>query len=66
MNALKFIELYNTKVLKDSGIYNYFEDFFNKPCNDTYEKLKCEFGRFTMFNTPINGTVECNRFLLKF
>ena len=42
MNALKFLELYNTKVLKDSGIYKYFEDFFNNPTNDTYEKMKQE------------------------
>ena len=30
MNALKFITLYNTKVLQDSGIYKYFEAFFEK------------------------------------
>ena len=65
MNALKFIELYNTKVLKDSGIYNYFEDFFNNPNNNTYEKMKHEFGRFTVFNTPINGITECNRIFTK-
>ena len=65
MNALKFIELYNTKVLKDSGIYEYFENFFNNPTNNTYEKMKYEFGRFTVFNTPINGKTECNRIFTK-
>lgn len=65
MNALKFIELYNTKVLKDSGIYKYFEEFFNNPTNSTYEKMKHEFGRFTVFNTPINGITECNRIFTK-
>lgn len=65
MNALKFIELYNTKVLKDSGIYHYFEEFFNHPNNDTYEKMKQEFGKFTIFNTPINGKTECNRIFSK-
>jgi len=65
MNALKFIELYNTKVLKDSGIYHYFEAFFNHPNDDTYEKMKQEFGRFTIFNTPINGKTECNRIFTK-
>lgn len=65
MNALKFIELYNTKVLKDSGIYSYFEKFFNNPTNTTYEEMKHEFGRFTVFNTPINGIVECNRIFTK-
>lgn len=65
MNSLKFIELYNTKVLKDSGIYKYFEDFFENPTNGTYEKMKSEFGRFTIFNTPINGRTECNRIFTK-
>lgn len=65
MNALKFIELYNTKVLKDSGIYRYFEQFFNNPTNDTYVKMKLEFGKFTVFNTPINGSTECNRIFTK-
>lgn len=65
MNALKFLELYNTKVLKDSGIYKYFEEFFNNPTNDTYEKMKREFGTFTVFNTPINGKTECNRIFTK-
>ena len=65
MNALKFLELYNTKVLKDSGIYNYFEDFLNNPTSSTYEKMKHEFGRFTVFNTPINGQTECNRIFTK-
>lgn len=65
MNALKFLELYNTKVLKDSGIYHHFEEFFQHPNNDTYEKMKHEFGRFTVFNTPINGIVECNRIFTK-
>lgn len=65
MNSLKFIELYNTKVLKDSGIYSYFEKFFNNPTNTTYEEMKHEFGRFTVFNTPINGIVECNRIFTK-
>lgn len=65
MNALKFIELYNTKVLKDSGIYKYFEEFFSNPTNNTYEKMKHEFGRFTVFNTPINGMTECNRIFTK-
>jgi len=65
MNALKFIELYNTKVLKDSGIYHYFEAFFNHLKDYTYEKMKQEFGRFTIFNTPINGKTECNRIFTK-
>lgn len=65
MNSLHFLDLYITKVLSDSGIYKYFVDFFRNPNNDTYYKMKNEFGRFTVFNTPINGIVECNRIFTK-
>ena len=61
MNALRFIEYYSTKVLSDSGIYDYFEEFFDKPTSDSYEKMKKEFADFTISNTPINGMTECNR-----
>lgn len=65
MNALKFLNLYNEKVLKDSGIYCYFENFFNNPNDETFNKMKCEFGRMTVFNTRINTVVECNRIFTK-
>lgn len=65
MNALKFIELYNIKVLNDSGIYIYFEEFLNKPTSSSYERMKKEFGDFTINNTPINGMTECNRIFTK-
>ena len=65
MNALKFLNLYNEKVLKDSGVFCYFENFFNNPNNETFNKMKHEFGRMTVFNTPINTVVECNRIFTK-
>lgn len=65
MNALKFIELYNIKVLKDCEIYNYFDDFFENPTPNTYAKMKHEFGHFIVFNTPINTQIECNRIFTK-
>lgn len=65
MNALKFLYLYNVKVLKDCDIYEYFEDFFNHPTPESYDRMKKEFGRFTVFNTPINTPVECNRIFTK-
>lgn len=65
MNALKFLNLYNEKVLTDSDIYIYFENFFNKPNSDTFNQMKHEFGRMTVFNTPINTEVECNRIFTK-
>ena len=66
MNALKFLNLYNEKVLRDSGVYSYFESFFNKPNSDTFNQMKHEFGRMTVFNTPINTEVECNRIFIKY
>lgn len=65
MNALKFLNLYNEKVLRDSGIYNYFENFFSKPNSDTFNLMKREFARMTVYNTPINTNVECNRIFTK-
>lgn len=65
MNAIKFLNLYNEKVLRDSGIYDYFEDFFRNPTSDTFNKVKKSFGRFTVFNTPIQTPVECNRIFTK-
>lgn len=65
MNALRFLNIYNEKVLRDSGVYNYFENFFNKPNAETFNTMKREFGRMTVYNTPINTIVECNRIFTK-
>jgi len=64
-NSLLFLELYITKVLKDSSIYYLFEDFFNKQTKGAYEQLKHGFSSFTIANTAINGEVECNRIFIK-
>ncbi len=65
MNALKFIELYNEKVLRDSGIYSYFENFFNNPTSDNYVLMKEVFSQFTITNTRINKQLECYRIFTK-
>ena len=65
MNALKFLNLYNTKVLKDSGIYKYYDEFFTNPTPNTFNKMKSEFVRFTLTNTPIQTPIECNRIFTK-
>lgn len=64
-NALFFIKTYVEKVLKDSGIYYLFENFFNHQTNDNYEKLKKGYSNFIIQNTKINGTTECNRIFIK-
>ncbi len=64
-NAYIFLCLYIEKVLKDSGIYQLFEDFFNKQDKNSYKSLKEGFIQFTIHNTPINGDTECGRIFTK-
>lgn len=65
MNALNFINLYNTKVLQDSGIYEYFEYFFDKQDQRSYKSMKEAFSDFMIENTNINKKLECNRIFIK-
>ena len=64
-NALFFLKNYIEKVLKDSGLFNPFEDFFARPSHDTYNAVKTAFSNFTIEYTKINGKVECNRIFTK-
>lgn len=64
-NALKFLVKYITKVLKDSGLIETFEDFFYHQDQEHYAEIKDTFTRFTQNNTPINGKTECWRIFIK-
>ena len=64
-NCLGFICLYIEKVLRDSGIYSYFEDFFRLQTKDAFVDLKTAYSQFIISNTPINGTTECGRIFTK-
>lgn len=64
-NALFFLKTYIEKVLRDSGIYSVFEDFFATQTRDTYQRVKETFSTFIIDNTKINGVVECNRIFIK-
>lgn len=64
-NALFFLKTYIEKVLRDSGIYSDFEAFFQTQTKDAYRRVKGAFSSFTIRNTKINGTVECNRIFIK-
>ncbi|MGJ1009907.1 restriction endonuclease [Enterococcus casseliflavus] len=64
-NALKFIANYCERVLIDSGIWNWFEFFFNKQTQDAYMSLKENFEHFIITNTPINGNTEVRRIFTK-
>jgi len=64
-NAFRFLCLYIEKVLRDSGIYHLFENFFEKQDKNSFIEMKKGFSSFTMEYTPINGEVECNRIFIK-
>ncbi len=64
-NALFFLKTYIEKVLKDSGLYAKFDEFFEKQTQDSYETVKKAFSDFTIKYTKINGYVECNRIFIK-
>jgi len=64
-NALFFLKCYIEKVLKDSGIYYVFLDFFEHQTKTNYDTMKRTFSNFTINYTKINGEVECNRIFIK-
>ena len=64
-NALMFLKLYIEKVLKDSGLITYFDEFFIKQDKESYVLLKNAFSNFTISNTEINTMVECGRIFAK-
>ena len=65
-NAYHFLCTYLEKVLSDSGIYSYFEDYkkaYQKGVLSStgFDKLKEKFQVLILENTNINGIVEINR-----
>jgi type II R-M system restriction endonuclease len=64
-NALTFTTLYCEKVLKDSGLWSYFEEFFQNQTKEEYLRLKERFESFIIENTKINGTTEVRRIFTK-
>lgn len=64
-NALNFLCEYILKVLKDSGIWCVFEEFFRMQSKAAYKDLRDTFIRFTINNTKINGETECGRIFTK-
>jgi len=68
--AFGFLYEYITKVLIDSGFYNYIEEFEElyrkgRLRHPNFQDLKYRFQRFIIGNTPINGEVEVNRIFPK-
>ncbi|MCD7806974.1 MAG: restriction endonuclease, partial [Lachnospiraceae bacterium] len=64
-NSFDFLCLYIEKVLKDSGIFYLFENFFALQDKNSFENLKNGYAEFVIRNTPINGETECSRIFTK-
>ncbi|EAJ7528993.1 Uncharacterised protein [Campylobacter jejuni subsp. doylei] len=64
-NSLLFLQLYIEKVLKDSNLYVYFNDFLSFQNKASFKKLKEKFIDFVIKNTPINTATECSRIFTK-
>jgi len=69
-NAYIFLYNYFIKVLSDSNMLRFFDDFklkcsSGKITNDDFKNLKTRFQKFIIGNTAINGKVEVNRFFPK-
>lgn len=69
-SAYIFLYHYLVKVLSDSNILRFFEDFKNKCIsrkisNTDFQDLKTRFQRFVTGNTAINGNTEANRIFPK-
>lgn len=63
--SLRFLQIYIEKVLIDSGLYIYFDDFFNKQTKESFEELKKAFIDFYHKNTPVSGEYEPKRIFTK-
>ncbi|EDK28882.1 hypothetical protein VSWAT3_22065 [Vibrionales bacterium SWAT-3] len=64
-NALKFLTIYLTKAMQDSGVYPKFEQYFANPTKLNYIDLRDTYCDFIIGNTNINGVVECRRIFAK-
>lgn len=73
-NALNFLNMYITKVLIDSELFDVFDDFMKSPTKINYDKMKEDFYIFTKKFTDIGsktknkvdaGRTECGRIFTK-
>ena len=64
-NSWTFLVMYIEKTLRDSGIWDWFESFFDDPTKDRFAELKTTFEQFCFDNTPINTKREADRIFPK-
>ncbi|OCL87474.1 hypothetical protein AAX26_00559 [Aliarcobacter thereius] len=57
-NAFYFLSMYLEKVLKDSNIWKYFEDFFQKQDKNSLYELRDNYVAFIIENTSITKELE--------
>ncbi|MGA1847297.1 restriction endonuclease [Deferribacter abyssi] len=64
-NSLVFIVKYLEKVLRDSDLWIYFNNFFKRQDSENFKVLKETFSSFIIEHTPINKELEVNRIFPK-
>lgn len=64
-NTYNFLLCYFKKVMTDSGMWRYFQDYAQSPSQESYNDLRDRFIRFMIGNTRINGAVEVRRIFPK-
>ncbi len=64
-NALQFLQVYITEVLKSSGLFNSFEEFFEEQTSESFQMLKDKFAVFCHDYTKIKRRFEPNRIFTK-
>lgn len=64
-NSFEFLCLYIEKTLRDSGLWDAFESFFDEQTVNSLEVLKIKFSNFCLRYTPINTEIEANRIFIK-
>lgn len=63
--ALKLLVKYISKVIKDSGLSEKFNTFFEHQDKFSFLTLKDSYIEFIILNTPINGATEASRIFTK-
>ena len=64
-NSFEFLCLYIERTLKNSGLWDSFETFFELQTKASLQELKTKFSDFCIKYTPINTDVEANRIFIK-
>ena len=64
-NCMDFLCLYIEKTLKDSGLWDYFESFFDEQTKERFFDMKDAFIKFCIHFTPINTPIEASRIFTK-